>query len=218
MTYRVAMTFRKEVVDDPMGNVLVVSGMSEAGSTGGGVFVIKGGTVEIVDDCPTTGLFFDEESVRWLRATSERHASLATGEVYEYSRGRSRVRVRHLTTVLDAHDVISTPMARFAVATHENALIRLGRYRTHPVLVLPGEPDSWHLNCIENVGGELFASAFHRGGTFRQWAGELYDSGFVFSLATGAVVADGLSTPHSPRFAGWNVVGLRFRTERTRRC
>jgi hypothetical protein len=48
-------------------------------------------------------------------------------------------------------------------------------------------------------GGNLFASVFRRGGTFRQWAGNPYGSGCVFSLATGDVVADGLSMPHSPR-------------------
>ena len=121
-------------------------------------------------------------------------------EVLEYSASARGVRARRLTTVFDAHDVFSNATRRLVVATHDNSLIEIGGRRPMPVRVLPGEPDSWHLNCIEDVRGELFASAFHRGGTFRQWSENAEGSGFVFSLTSGAVVADGLSKPHSPRF------------------
>ncbi len=108
--------------------------------------------------------------------------------------------MRRLGVVLDAHDVLSLGGRRLAVATHDNAVVEFGRFKARPVHVLPGEPDSWHLNCIEPAEGDLFASAFHRGGGFGEWSDNRFGSGCVFSLTTGAVVADGLSMPHSPRF------------------
>ena len=163
------------------------------------MFVVNDGHVDTIDERPTTGLFFDEGTGRWLRATSARELSSVVGEVIEYSGSPRGVRVRCLATVLDAHDVLLTPNRCLAVSTLDNSLVELGGRRPRSVHVLPGEPDSWHFNCVADVQGELFASAFRRGGTFRQWAENPYGSGCVFSLATGGVVADGLSMPHSPR-------------------
>jgi Domain of unknown function (DUF4915) len=188
------------VDSDSKTRALVVSGLAEAGAFGGGVFVVRDDDIEVIDEHPTTGIFFDETSRRWLRALSARELGSVRSEVLEYSASARGVRARRLTTVFDAHDVFSNATRRLVVATHDNSLIEIGGRRPMPVRVLPGEPDSWHLNCIEDVRGELFASAFRRGGTFRQWSENADGSGFVFSLASGAVVADGLSKPHSPRF------------------
>ena len=163
------------------------------------MFVVNDGHVDTIDERPTTGLFFDEGTGRWLRATSARELSSVVGEVIEYSGSPRGVRVRCLATVLDAHDVLLTPNRCLAVSTLDNSLVEFGGRRPRSVHVLPGEPDSWHFNCVADVQGELFASAFRRGGTFRQWAENPYGSGCVFSLTTGGVVADGLSMPHSPR-------------------
>lgn len=185
---------------DSEAGAIVVSGFSEAGAVGGGVFVVGDEGVETIDERPTTGIFFDEKTGRWLRAMSARELFSVRSEVLEYCDSARGIRVHRLATVLDAHDVFSDGTRRLIVATHDNSLIELGGRGRMPVRVLPGEPDSWHLNCLEDVRGELFASAFHRGGTFRQWSRNADGSGFVFSLASGAVVADGLSMPHSPRF------------------
>jgi hypothetical protein len=179
---------------------LLVSGFAEAGAVGGGVFVVDDDDVATIDRRPTTGLFFDEGTERWLRAMSARELSSVAGEVVEYSGSPGNVSVRRLATVLDAHDVLLTAKQRLAVSTLDNSLLEIGGRRPRSVHVLPGEPDSWHFNCVVDVQGELFASVFRRGGTFRQWAENPYGSGCVFSLATGGVVADGLSMPHSPRF------------------
>ncbi len=164
------------------------------------MFVVNDDDVETIDGRPTTGLFFDELAERWLRAMSGRELSSVVGEVLEYSGSPLGVRVGCLATVLDAHDVLLTSKQRLVVSTFDNSLVELGGHGSRTVHVLPGEPDSWHLNCVVDVQGELFASAFRRGGTFRQWAENPYGSGCVFSLATGGVVGDGLSMPHSPRF------------------
>lgn len=102
--------------------------------------------------------------------------------------------------MLDPHDVLVTGSRTFVVDTWNNAIRAFdGIGHWSNVLSLPGEPDSWHLNGIEAVGEELFATAFHRGGTFRQWSGNL-GGGVLFSTTSGRVLASDLSSPHSPRF------------------
>lgn len=182
------------------GSSLVVSGFAEAGGRGGGVFLVGSDQVETIDRRPTTGLSFEQASGVWLRATSAREDSSLVGEVFEYSGPPSRVKVRRLARVTDVHDVRSVARRRLVIATQTNAILELGRFRVRDVHVLPGEPDSWHLNCFTEVDGEMFASVFRRGGRFGQWSKNPSGSGCVFSLATGAVVADGLSMPHTPRF------------------
>jgi hypothetical protein len=185
---------------------LVVSGFAEAGASGGGVFLVGSDQVDTVDGRPTTGLGFDQASGAWLRATTAREHSSLASEVFEYSGPPSRVKVRRVATVIDAHDVRSVARRRLVIATQTNAVLELGRFRVRAVHTLPGEPDSWHLNCFTEVDGELFASVFRRGGRFGQWSENPLGSGCVFSLTTGAIVADGLSMPHTPRFIDENWV------------
>ena len=183
----------------PQSGAIVVSGYAESGAQGGGVFIVGHDGVEVIDEQPTTGIFFDEAASRWLRAMSTRELGLIECDVREYCASNGEVSVQSLATVSDAHDVFTNATQRLAIDTLGNSLVELGSGTPTPVRVLPGEPDSWHLNCLEDVQGELFASAFHRGGTFRQWSGNEARSGFVFSLASGTIVADGLTMPHSPR-------------------
>jgi hypothetical protein len=101
----------------------------------------------------------------------------------------------------DVHDVHYVGSRGFAIATYDNAVLELGHlWSRRRALVLPGGPDSWHLNCIEDVDGEIYASALRRGGDYCAWRDGLENTGVVFSLRSGKVVADGLSGPHSPRF------------------
>jgi hypothetical protein len=188
------------------GSSLVVSGFAEAGASGGGVFLVGSDQVEAVNARPTTGLSFDEASGVWLRATTAREHSSLASEIFEYSGPPSRVKLRRLATVVDAHDVRSVARRRLVIATQMNAVLELARFRVRTVHTLPGEPDSWHLNCLTEVDGELFASVFRRGGRFGQWSENPLGSGCVFSLTTGTIVADGLSMPHTPRFIDENWV------------
>jgi uncharacterized protein DUF4915 len=181
-------------------DAIVVSGLSDLGRFGGGIYVVGDHGVEVVDELPTSGISFDEATGRWLRAMSARELGIIGNEVREYRASGRIVKVSRLGTLFDVHDVYADGTLSLAVGTHENSLFELGGHRPFSSLVLPGEPDSWHLNCLENVGGEIFASAFHRGGAFRQWSGNAEGKGFVFSLASGAIVANGLTMPHSPRF------------------
>lgn len=156
-----------------------------------------------LDYTPTTGIDFDEQSSRWVRAVSSRHRGLLADEILEY-KGRDAVVIG---SILDPHDVLVTGSRTFVVDTWNNAIRAFdGMSRWSNVLSLPGEPDSWHLNGIEAVGEDLFATAFHRGGTFRQWSGNV-GGGVLFSTTSGRVLAGGLSSPHSPRFidGGWYV-------------
>jgi hypothetical protein len=182
--------------------VLVVSGAVSVSSAdlgaGGGLFIVTPSGVEMIDDRPTSGISCDLSTGRWLRAVTGIESTPHVSTIMEYRPGHRRA-VRSLARLTDVHDVLCTRSRSLAVSSHDNAVVELGRPLRHTqLLVLPGAPDSWQLNCLEEVDGEIFASARRRGSHLGA-SGRLDVSGVVFSLRTGALVAEGLSTPHSPR-------------------
>ncbi len=111
------------------------------------------------------------------------------------------VHLRRLPIARDLHDVQIIGDETLVVASHENAVfivppfgVPLKRWQ------LPGEPDSWHLNCLTGHEDEVFASAFCDGRNYRGWLSCHDGAGLVLSLTTGRVVANGLDMPHSPLF------------------
>jgi acetolactate synthase-1/2/3 large subunit len=178
---------------------IVVSGLDEVRGVGG-VFAVDDDSVCQIDDVPTAGLAFNERTGDWIRAAHPVFSPAVDGTVLSYD-PLGDVRLRSLSMARDLHDVQIIKDEILVVASHENAVFRIPRVGApKSIKQLPGEPDSWHLNCLAGHEGEIFASAFCDGRRHRGWIDCHTGSGIVFSLATGEVVATELDMPHSPLF------------------
>lgn len=61
--------------------------------------------------------------------------------------------------------------------------------------------DAWHINCIGDWDERLVLAAFGQFDSHRDWYAKSNGNGFVFDLATGERLWQGLSQPHSPRMS-----------------
>lgn len=60
--------------------------------------------------------------------------------------------------------------------------------------------DAWHVNCITESDGRVYATAFGRFTSYRGWSrAPQGETGFLMRLPDGETVLDGLIQPHSPR-------------------
>jgi hypothetical protein len=102
----------------------------------------------------------------------------------------------------EPHDITWDGQAFVAVATLTNSILWISPSGTIVrTWQASGNGDSWHLNSLLVKDGSLFVSAFGRFQNDREWADKLTDgTGFVFNLATGRAILNGLSAPHHPRF------------------
>ena len=94
----------------------------------------------------------------------------------------------------------------YAVNTKFDCLVTLDAYHnftpywTPPQIDRIAGDDRCHLNGMAMKDGRpRFATAFGTGNTPGAWRETLLDSGVVYDVTTGEVVADGLGMPHSPR-------------------
>jgi uncharacterized protein DUF4915 len=112
-----------------------------------------------------------------------------------------RVHLQRLPVARDLHDVQVIGNETLVVASYENTVFTVPPFGD-PLKrwQLPGEPDAWHINCLADHEGEIFASAFCDGRNYRGWLSCHDGAGLVLSLMTGRVVANGLDMPHSPLF------------------
>ena len=185
--------------------LLVSSTVDHTRATGGGLWAVERGEVRQVDAISTTGIASagDRRVIRALQLTD---VATFDGAILDYRIGSS-VRLRRTTGYGDIHDVRFLSSGPTAVACYQNAVVPLELGNRRP-LRLPGEPDSWHLNCLEEDDGNVFATAFRWGGRYRQWAepgGE--PEGLLARLDTRQVVIRGLNSPHNPKLIeeGWLV-------------
>lgn len=203
--------------------VLLASGFGD--DTGGGIFCLDGGELEQLDRLSSTGLaVHDGQLARLLRSNERGYGA----ELLLYD-ARGIKRYLRLDELTDPHDVLFTEEGFVVVSTSTNTVLWLSeagdvvrRWKA------PGEGDAWHVNSLVDDGGRLFASAFGRFQSHRQWAfEETRGRGFVFDLATGEDVLTGLWCPHDPypladgwivcNSAGREVVELDVKGETVRR-
>jgi len=179
-------------------DVLIASGFGDAVS-GGGLFSIQGSHVERIDRISSMGLAFDGRRLaRILRCTAE-DGNL--GEVAIYDE-RGIQRYLRLDGTASIHDVAWDGEHLVVVCPWENAvrwfaptgvLAREIRY--------PGPKDSRHINCVIRRDDRWYATEFGGSGTFRGWNDPSQKhKGRIIDLETGATVAGGLTSPHSPRW------------------
>jgi len=164
---------------DPVFHNLLVSAPN-----GGGLFALRNGSVWHVDGQSSTGI--DVRNGALLR-------SLQPDGWRFYGRAAPA-----LPDVPDLHDVRIVEDGFMAVGTQDNIILRFDRAgREIRRWVLPGEPDSAHVNCLACWQGRWVFSAFGDFDTHRGYKQGTRGLGFVRSLEDGQTLISGLSQPHS---------------------
>lgn len=179
-------------------DVLIVSAFGDDLS-GGGLFVLDGSHVERIDRIATTGIAFDGKLFARTLRCPPADATLAEIAIYDERGVRRYLR---LDAAAAAHDIAFDGDDIVVVSPWYNAVqwfaptgevVRELRY--------PGPRDSWHLNCITRRDGVWYATMFGDLGTFRAYTHtDRRGKGRIVNLSSGAIVAGGLTAPHTPRW------------------
>lgn len=184
---------------------LVVSGFGE--DTGGGLYRLVEGGFSQVDALSSTGLAVGRDRVaRFLRAPGDQTSN---GELLVYDT-KGLLAYHRLDAVPDAHDAVYDGDLLVVASSASNSVLWLN---TSGAVVRrwspdPAAGDAWHLNGLALDDGDLYFSAFGRFSRHREWASDKrLGAGFLASVDGGAVLAEGLTCPHSPRLheEGWYV-------------
>ena len=163
----------------------------------GGLFLLHRGATYKLDSLDTTG--FAAHGNRMLRALQP--ARLVRFETAEPDGVTSEAEFD------DIHDVLLDGKFCYVVKTDTNEIVKLDEQgREHQRWTLPGERDSWHVNCLARWNGRLVFSAFGDLRLHRQYKAFSRESGFVQDLDTGEKLISGLSQPHSLLTAGENLL------------
>ncbi|TYP76465.1 acetolactate synthase-1/2/3 large subunit [Paenibacillus methanolicus] len=164
---------------------------------GGGMAIFDQRHWHVIDRVSTTGIGSDDEF--FVRSVQqEDHADL----VVQHLSGRTR-RLR-FGEFSDIHDVYVKNGFIYAVSTGTNEIVCLSARSGEIVSrrTFPGEPDSMHLNCLDEWNDRLVVSAFGRFAKHREYKGSAPLNGLVMDVQTGEDVWGQLTEPHSPRQAG----------------
>lgn len=163
----------------------------------GGMFYLDGQQAIKLDGLDTTGICQVEGRV--LRG-------LQPDRVYIID-GVAPGHVLNEIFVPDVHDVLLCGEVHYVVATQGNEIIKLDHSgKELQRFIFPGEPDSWHVNCLVQFGKRTLFSAFGDCREHRAYKVEPVGSGFVQDLHTGERLIIGLSQPHSMVEAGANLL------------
>jgi hypothetical protein len=176
-------------------SVLLISGLGQDGR--GGLFVFDGSELSEIDPVSTTGLCAGSDWVgRLVPAVAENAAEFL---VYD---SIGVVDYRRMDDMADPHDLIrDVDGSWLMVSSTYNALMRLVPGVSWTTVWQPSTvEDSWHLNCITAVDGDLWVTGFGHFDRSREWeGGNGRGRGFLRNLTTGEELG-GLSGPHSPRW------------------
>lgn len=116
-------------------------------------------------------------------------------------------RTVHVTGSLDAHDVgLDVDGGVVFVNTRFNCLARPSARQSFEVVWTPPfisglvDEDRCHLNGLAmDAGQPRYVTAISRSDTIDGWRDRRADGGVVIDVASGEIVCEGLSMPHSPR-------------------
>lgn len=163
-------------------NLLVTS------PNGGGIFFVHAGVVQKLDALDSTGL-----SVHGRRVLRGVQPSL----VVLYQGTPTDINPTDIPFG-DVHDVLIDGDSFYLVGTQGNEVVRFDASAIEEERwTLPGEDDSWHVNCLTKWNGRLVFSAFGEFSLHREYKGAPKEQGFVQDLHTGERLVTGLSQPHS---------------------
>lgn len=159
----------------------------------GGLFFLHQGTTYKLDGLDTTGFVIQgRQMLRGLQPA--RLVRYADGEECGVTSGED---------FGDIHDVLLEGQFHYVVKTDDNEVVKLDeRGQERQRWTLPGERDSWHVNCMTRWGSRLVFSAFGDLRLHKEYKQKSHESGFVQDLDTGEKLITGLSQPHSLLAAG----------------
>lgn len=159
----------------------------------GGLFFLHQGTTYKLDGLDTTGFVIQgRQMLRGLQPA--RLVRYADGEECGVTSGED---------FGDIHDVLLEGQFHYVVKTDDNEVVKLDeRGQERQRWTLPGERDSWHVNCMTRWGSRLVFSAFGDLRLHKEYKQKSRESGFVQDLDTGEKLITGLSQPHSLLAAG----------------
>ena len=187
--------------DDPC---IIVSAGNDRDVFAGGLFAIQADELVRIDHMAAAGLFHSNGRV--YRIASKRQHEGAELITYDHE---GVVSFSRLDGLPDPHDVLALADGTLlAVSPTLNAVMEItSRGDTRVYWQAHAPLDAWHVNCITEQGGRLFATAFGRFDRCRGWSDGCKGTGVLFDLETGEDVISGLSRPHTPRWidGGWVV-------------
>lgn len=163
----------------------------------GGLFLFHQGATYKIDSLDTTGFVVSES--RMLRALQPAQLVQFGGDLQE-----------GLTSAEDfddIHDVMVEGDFSYVVKTDSNEIIKLdSQGREQQRWTLPGERDSWHVNCLARWNNRLVFSAFGDLRLYREYKEKSEGLGIVQDLETGEKLIGDLSQPHSLLATGENLL------------
>jgi acetolactate synthase-1/2/3 large subunit len=174
---------------------LLISGCS---SSAGGLFVLRSAAVTTIDLLRTHGLAVRDERLYRVMGCQE-HAQFVS-DLLVYDRAGVR-RYDRLDGVGCPHDVLPREGHVLVSSSMENAIYRVQEDGSIDTWWRAKAPDdAWHLNCLVDLEGEIYATAFTMSDRHRRWAQEpRAPTGVLLRLPSEEVVLSGLTQPHSPR-------------------
>jgi hypothetical protein len=188
----------------PNGMTLLIT-CSGDDDTGGGLFAITESGLEEIDCLSSMGLcLFNAPDGSERLARGLREEVSGSGELIVYDRHGVEHYYR-MDAVTNFHDVGWDGKRFVIVSTGNNSIVWMSPSgQIERTFQAPGEPaDSWHLNCLLQVGDRLIASAFGRFPHHRGWHGRgARPDGILFDIETGKDLVTGLHTPHTQRIDG----------------
>jgi uncharacterized protein (TIGR03032 family) len=187
------------------GECIVLSAFGRNGDGGFGSVTEHG--IDVIDRISSKGIDSDGDfAIRVLDSTGGVRSWARWGEIATYDVD-GLLRLERINGVGDVHDVVLENESLLLVSTANDSVVRLksgaGYRPSMEVVYSTGHDcDFTHVNCIWRDGNRFVATAFTTSNNW-SWRTNLRkgkrDDGLLFDLATGEVLVDGLSRPHSPR-------------------
>lgn len=174
---------------------LLISGCNPGA---GGLFVLDSGCVRNIDRLSTHGLATDDQLLYRVMGCQERTQSASDLLVYDRFGVR---RFDRLDEVGDPHDLLPRDGYVALASSMENAIYAIRGDGERTTLWKAGGPeDSWHVNGLVEVDGELLATAFGTFDQHRAWSRDpRAPTGVLVRIPSEEIVLRGLTQPHSPR-------------------
>jgi len=172
--------------------VTCIGAYDDSGVGTGGLVCIHDGKTITIDKMDSTGMFLSGDTVyRFVRQLKA---------IIGYNASGLKLFLR-VPYTKDVHDLRVTEQGFVCVGTGSNEIIWLDAFgRKNQTWHADGNDDAWHLNCLEELKGKWYASAFGEFKAHREWNGKAKGAGFIFEIASGENIASGLSGPHHPRY------------------
>jgi hypothetical protein len=189
-----SISAERRPLDD--GEVLMIS---SASADNGGLAAFDGTVCGRIDNLKTHGIALRDGLFFRALSYSEPPRPMTDLLVYD---AHGVFRYQRLDDVWGVHDILPRDGYTLAVSTGHNIIYRVeDGGRTTPWWGTGVREDTWHLNCLTEIGGDVFVSAFGRFDERRDWdrASEK-NTGILMRVPDGEIVLSGLTQPHHPRW------------------